>query len=931
MFAPVPRIYFPLIAAVFVGSALAPDAALAQLDGSAAAEVTTAEDARRRLSESATLPSARPLDSTRTLADIDIDGRMDEPDWETARVFTGFTQREPVEGGPAEHDTEVRVLFGDDAIWIAARMWDETPEFIDRRMDRRDNYGSYDQFSLHLDPNLDGLTGYSFRVSAANVQGDIYFYNDDKMDGAWNAVWASAVTVDDEGWIAEMRIPLSQIRYEASDDPQTWGINFQRFRTVSNERSYYNLVSRTRKGIVSQMGRLEDIQVSRPARRLELLPYAVSSLENGPAEVGDPFFDGSAANGRVGLDVSYGLGAAFTLDATVNPDFGQVEADPAVINLSAFEVFFPEQRPFFVEDARVFDYGLSGGRNQLFYSRRIGRSPQGRVPGDPLFASVPDNATIIGAAKLAGRTSSGLSVGALGAVTGNEFGKGLYEDGAQQEHLVEPRAGYGVFSLGQDFNEGTTQIRGLGSFMKRDLPSDGSFDWLTSSAMDAGLRFEHQWDDRNWSLWGFFAGSYVEGDEQSMLRVQRASTHILQRPDATRFAVDSTATSLIGRDWRLQLEKRNGQHWTGSVWIAEVSSVFEINDIGFSTNAERLDAGFRIGYREIQPGSLFRNYDVSFSNFHNWSHEALDNTWAVDSWHNARTNGNYSVRANAQLLNWWNVRGSLRYSPQKMSRNQTRGGPMMVGPAGLGGDININSDRRKPFNAGTSYNWNRDEIGGGRRDAVSVNFNLRPSDGVSLSLRPRWETSRSSDQYVTQTSTLPYAPTYGGRYLFSDLDRTTFSMETRVDWTFTPTLSLQLFAQPLLSSGDYLQYKQLERSQSFDFDDFEPGQADEVGDEVFCNGGSICELRGTQHVDFDGDGRTDYAFTDRDFNVRSLIGNAVLRWEYRPGSTIFFVWQRNQFVRASTGDFDFDRDVSALFGSPSENRFIVKVNYWLGL
>jgi hypothetical protein len=900
-----------LLSALVAASALTAAPARGQLQEEAtgidADGRTIAVEARAGKSDA----PAPTLDSTLDLDDIEIDGRFDEPDWENARVFSGFTQREPVEGGPAERDTEVRVLFGEDAIWVAARMWDDRPELIDRRMTRRDNHGSFDQFSVHLDPNLDGLTGYSFRVSAANVQGDTYFYGDDRMDGAWNAVWASAVTIDDLGWTVEMRIPLSQIRYEASEEPQTWGINFHRFRTSTNERSYWALVSRTRKGLVSQMGRLNDVRVSRPARRLELLPYVVSSF--------------------VGVDVSYGLGAAFTLDATVNPDFGQVEADPAVINLSAFEVFFPEQRPFFVEDARVFDYSLSGGRNQLFYSRRIGRSPQGSLPGDPLFETAPDNATILGAAKLAGRTSGGLSLGALAAVTGNEYGRGLYDEGAEQEHLVEPRTGYGVFSLGQDFNEGTTQVRGLASFMKRDLPSDGSFDWLTSSALDAGLRFEHQWDDRNWALWGFFAGSHVQGSEEAMVRVQTSSTHLLQRPDATRFSVDPDATSLSGRDWRLQLDKRNGRHWTGAVWVAEVSDVFEINDIGFSTNAERLDGGFRIGYREIQPGRLFRNYDVTFSNYHNWSHEALDDTWSVDSWHNARTGGSYSLRASAELLNWWDVRGSVRYSPQTMSRNQTRGGPMMVGPASVGGDLNVNTDRRKPFNVGTRYDWNRDALGRGRRDAVSVDFNLRPSDGLSVSLRPRWETSRSSDQYVTQTTTLPYEPTFGGRYLFSDLDRRTFSMETRMDWTFSPTLSLQLFMQPLLSSGDYAQYKQLARSQSFDFWDFAAGEADARDDGVYCVGGSICRVGTTQHVDFDEDGRADYSFTDRDFNVRSLIGNAVIRWEYRPGSTVFFVWQRNQYASAATGTFDFSRDVDALFASPSENRFIVKMNYWLGL
>ncbi|MGB1839696.1 MAG: DUF5916 domain-containing protein [Longimicrobiales bacterium] len=921
-----------LLATAFVLLAAPASGQLGQ-ENSVSVEVDAVD--RNRSARSPESFTTEPLDSSRKLEEIQIDGQINEADWETARVFTGFTQREPVEGGPAEHDTEVRVLFGDDAIWIAARMWDTQPELIDRRLTRRDQHGTYDQFSIHLDPNLDGLTGYNFRVSAAGVQGDLYFYNDDKMDGAWDAVWSSAVNVDSEGWTAEMRIPLSQIRYEASDESQTWGINFHRLRIASNERSYYSLISRTRQGIVSQMGRIDNVEVSRPARRLEVLPYAVSSLERGPAVEGDPFFDGSATGSRMGVDLSYGLGAAFTLDATINPDFGQVEADPAVINLSAFEVFFPEQRPFFVEDARNFDFGLSGGRNSLFYSRRIGRSPQGRAPGDVEFSDVPQNATILGAAKLAGRTTSGLSVGAMAALTGNEFGQGVFDTGQQDEFLVEPRTTFGVFSLGQDFNEGTTQIRGLGSFMNRDLPSDGSFDWLTSSAFNGGLRFEHQWNNRDWALWGFFAGSHVRGSEVAMTRVQRSSTHFLQRPDATRFSVDPTATSLSGRDWRLQFEKRNGQHWTGSVWAAEVSDVFEVNDIGFSTNAERLDGGFRVAYREIQPGRHFQNYDLTLSSFHNWSHEALDDMWSVGSWHNARTNGNYSLRANAKLRNWWDVRASARYEPQKMSRRDTRGGPMMVGPASFSWNAHVNTDWRKQVSFGLDYDHSDDRIGRGGRRQIRANFNVRPSDNLSLSFNPSYEVSKSGNQYVTATSTLPYDPTFGSRYIFSDLDRNTVSMETRLNWTFSPTLTLELFMQPLLSSGDYVAYKQLTESQTFDFTTFTPGSTDEQPSGVLCSS-SICETvseSGTtyQNIDFDGDGEADYSFRDRDFNVRSLVGNAVLRWEYRPGSTIFFVWQRNQYGSSQRGDFNFDRDFAGLWSAPSENRFIVKVNYWLGL
>jgi hypothetical protein len=878
--------------------------------------------------------AARPpalLDASRRLENISIDGHMTEAEWDDARVFSGFTQQEPVEGIPAEQDTEVRVLFGEDAIWVFARMWDPTPERIDRRLTRRDSHGTFDQFSVHLDPNLDGLTGYRFAVSAANVQSDSYFYDDTRMDFAWDAVWSSATALDDEGWTVEMRIPLSQIRYEASDEAQTWGVNFFRQRVSSNERSYYTLVSRTRQGMVSQMGRIDGVLVARPARRIEARPYVVSSLRNGPAEAGDPFFDGTSSNNRVGVDLRYGLGAAFTLDATVNPDFGQVEADPAVINLTAFEVFFPEQRPFFVEDARVFDFGLSGGRNSLFYSRRIGRAPQGSVPGGPDFVETPDNATILGAAKVAGRTSTGLSLGALSAVTGNEYAQGAFADGSRGEFLVEPRTTYSVVSVGQDLDEGATQIKALASWMNRDLPGDGSFDWLTSNAFNGGIRFEHQWGDRTWGLWGFFAGSHVRGSEEAMLRVQTASTHLLQRPDATRFSVDPDARSLTGRDWRLQFEKRNGRHWTGSVWAAEVSNVFDVTDLGFSTNAERLDGGFRIGYKEIQPGNLFRNYDVSLSSFHNWSHEALDDPWDVGSWHDARTNGNYSVNANGEFLNWWSLRSSLRYSPQQMSRNATRGGPRMVGPGSISWNANLSSDRRRTLHVSVNYDQSRDLIGGGASQQIRADVNLRPSDGVSVSVAPSWETSSSSDQYVTATSTLSYIPTFGYRYLFSDLDRTSLSMVTRLDWTFTPRLSLQLFAQPLLSSGDYVQYKQLSEPGSFDFTRFASGVADRQAEGVHCAGGSICELEGVQYVDFSGDGLADYSFSDRDFNVRSLVGNAVLRWEYRPGSTIFFVWQRNQLARARSGDFDLDRDVRALFNAPAENRFIIKMNYWLGL
>jgi len=865
-------------------------------------------------------------------SEIILDGVLDDAAWDGVVPASGFIQREPVEGAPAEEDTEVRVLFDDQAIWIGLRMSDSRPEGIARQLYRRDARGQADYVEVAIDPNLDRRTGYVFSVNAANVQGDRYLYDDEREDDAWDAVWSSAVSVDDRGWSVEMRIPLSQIRYEASEELQTWGFNVVRLRLATNERSLLSLVSRLQQGVVSQFGRLHGVQVPRSSRRIEARPYVVSALHRGPAEVGDPFFDGSAATNRVGVDLRYGLGAAFTLDATINPDFGQVEADPAVINLSAFESFFEERRPFFVEDARVFDFGLSGGRNSLFYSRRVGRSPHGGAPDGALFQDIPDNATILGAAKLAGRTSSGLSVGALTAVTGNERGRALFDDsGTVGDFLVEPRTEYGVLSLQQDFNDGASTVAGIVTGLRRDLPEDGSFAYLPSTAFNGGVRFEHQWSDREWALWGFLAGSNVRGSEEAITRIQESSTHYYQRPDATRFSLDPTATSITGAEWRLQFERRSGEHWTGSVWAAEVTKGFEINDLGFSGSSERLDGGVRFGYREITPGDVFRNYSFDFSTYHNISHEALDDAWSFGSWRDAYLRGSVSLSTRGELLNYWSGHLNLSYTPDGMSRSATRGGPIMKDPGGPRVEGRFNSDRRKAVSWGGNVEVRRENEGGGREVNLGGELRIRPSSRLEVTVQPRYQVEKTSDQYVTVADVLAYEPTYGSRYLFADLDRRTVSMETRLNWTFSPTLSLQLFAQPLLSSGDFVTYKQLAGAGSFDFRTFQPGEGVPSGGGVRCVGGDICRVGDEQYVDFDGDGAADFDFDERDFNIRSLIGNAVLRWEYRPGSTVFLVWQRRQSDRALLGDFDFGRDAGALFDAPADDRFIVKVNYWLGL
>jgi hypothetical protein len=871
---------------------------------------------------------AYPLDEPLT-----IDGRLDEEAWSRYPSAAGFIQKEPVEGAPAINDSEVWVFYDPGAIYVGAILHDETPWAIPAGLARRDAPygGQFDYFEVMFDPNLDRLTGYRFRTTSANVQTDRYLFNDGGEDANWDAVWESAVTIDERGWIVEMRIPLSQMRYESSADPQTWGINFGRRRSQDNELTRFALESKLVPGRVSQFGHVEGV-VAEKSRRLEMRPYVVTSAHVGTAQEGDPFFDGSELDGRVGVDLRYGIGTNFTLDATFNPDFGQVESDPAVINLSAFEVFFEERRPFFVEDARVFDFRISGGASDLFYTRRVGREPQGRSPSEASFTDVPEATTILGAAKLTGRTAGGLSLGALAAVTSKETGRAYFPDGEVIESFpVQPRVGHAVLRLQQDMRQGATSVGGMVTYLNRALPSDGTFDYLTADALTGGLDFEHYWGDRNWRLWGFGTYSHIQGDSTAMIRVQRASNHFRQRPDNEFNPIDSTATALNGGEWRLQLEKARGK-WTGALWTAQIGSGYEINDLGFRTSMERLDGGARVAFQEVTPGTIFRNYSVSLSTFHNLSHELLEGslTWDRIRW--AQTSGRVGLEANFVFNNFWGIQAEVDYVPERMSRTLTRGGPRMVSPAGAEWELEFNTDNRQVLSIRPSVAFSQRSQGDGSTLDARVPIVWQPSSQVQVQVSPGYGVGSTGSQYVFTSDALEYEPTLGDRYLFSDLDQTGFSMETRLNWTVSPTLSLQLWAQPLLSSGNYVTYKQLSLPETFDFDVFEEGVFEEAVDGVMCVGGRTCtDGEGTRYVDFDGNGAVDDSFQDQDFNVRSFRATAVLRWEYRPGSRLFFVWQRRQGERVNVGDFDFGRDLGAMFGAPGDDVFIIKADLWIPL
>jgi len=873
-----------------------------------------------------------------------IDGVPDEAAWNRAAAAGDFVQGDPTEGAEPARATEVRVLYDADAIYVAARLHEADPSAIADQLVRRDERGQYDYFELSLDPNLDQQTGYIFRVGVSGVERDAYVTGgggDRRGPGGgqgvnWNAVWESATDVDSAGWTLEMRIPLSQIRFESRPGEQQWGINFTRRRLASSSTSYWSLESRTVQGTVNQWGRLTGLRFAEASRRFEVQPYVVSQLSSRPVESGNPLAESTEFSPRMGGDLSYGVGSAFTLDATVNPDFGQVEVDPAVINLSAFETFFPEKRPFFVQDAQVFSFDMSGRRSRLFFSRRIGREPHGDSPAEAAYTEIPDRTTILGASKFTGRTQGGLSVGGLAAVTSEEQGRAYYpETGRTRKFLVEPTTEYGVGRVQQDFRGGATTVGAIFTGVNRHLPSDDRLSELTDRAFSGGLDFNHQWggaNDRRWSLEGYYAATHVRGSRDAILEIQTNPQHYFQRPDAEKVEVDSTRTQMTGANWRLEFNRQSAEHLTWGVWMAEITPDFAANDIGFNSDGARLDGGARVQYQEITPGPLFRNWSVSAFMYHNARHTLLDDPFSGNQWARSYESGTFSVDFRAELHNNWWVSPQVRYSPQAMSDTETRGGPLMTTPAERQVELRFSTDSRKKVSIEPNLSYNSLGLDAGRSWELSTEISVRPSANWEIQLEPEFRDETDGAQYVTTDEDAGFAPTYGDRYLFADLERTQLAMQTRLNVAFSPELSLQLFAQPLISAVDFRGIKQLAEPASFRFDEFEEGEAVSTPDGVQCEAGArSCVFDGEIYLDYDADGETDYSFGEQDFNFRSLRGNAVLRWEYMPGSILFLVWQHDRQDEQNIGDFDFGRDVDSLFGAESENRFIVKVSHFLDL
>jgi hypothetical protein len=872
--------------------------------------------------------SAPTAGATRLSGSISVDGVLSEPAWAGAAPITDLRQTVPTEGAPVSEPTDIRVVYDDDAIYFAARLDDRTP--VTTRLARRDaGLGDSDRFTVMLDSYHDHETAYRFWTNPSGVKGDATVTGNATGggDSSWDPVWDLATGVTPTGWVVEMRIPFSQLRF-GREEVQTWGIQVERTIHRNQENATFPFTPVLERAGVSRFAHLQGIGGLDPGRRLELLPYAVARGEYlqqaTPAGVSfdNPYRSGRDHFGGVGLDLKYRLASNVTLDATVNPDFGQVEVDPSVINLTAFETRYEERRPFFVEGADIFTFGEAGptgsvGRPpEMFYSRRIGRAPTGGPPSSAVFSDVPATTTILGAAKVTGRLGSGWSLGVMEAVTGGETA--AYVDAARVpgEIEVEPPGNHLVGRLRRQARGGRTRFGAMATAMNRDLGGSPLESRLHRSAYAAGLDFAFDSDNRVWLFTGAVASSRVAGSEASIARTQQTSARYFQRPDAEHIDLDTLATSLGGYYVMAYVGKQAGT-FTMRNGFAYVSPGYEVNDLGFQSDADRILFDTHYQYNQPDPGRFLRNWNVSISPDGKWN-TARDLIFA-----------NVNAQLNVELLNYWRSSLRVQVDPWYDDDRLTRGGPIARTPASSQARLSVNSDSRRATRVNGSYNWFTDRAGGWSR-SIDVGLTARFRETVQLSIGPSYSRSRSMAQYVRRVTDPLATSTFGSRYVFAELDRSTVSLDTRLDVTLSPALSLQLYLEPFLSVGQYRGLKELRAPGTYDFLEY--------GVDI---GTSTRNASGDYDIDPDGAGPApQFQVLDRslDFSHRSLIGNAVLRWEWHPGSTLFLVWQQRRVDRVTghaagadpwVGNLELGRDAGDMFDAPADDVLMLKVNYWL--
>ncbi|NHM05876.1 carbohydrate binding family 9 domain-containing protein [Flavobacterium sp. CYK-4] len=829
-----------------------------------------------------------------------LDGKLNDKCWDIVDWSTDFIEREPDENTAPTEQTQFKIIYDKKYLYIGFRCFDKDPDGIVKRMSRRDGFEG-DWVEINIDSYHDKRSGFSFTSSVSGVKGDEFISNNgNNWDGSWNPIWYLKTNIDELGWTAEVKIPFSQLKF-SNDKEQVWGIQVQRRYFRAEERSTWQRIPLDAPGWVSEFGELRGLKDIEPQRQLEIQPFFASQLNSYPKEEGNPFRDGKDTKINGGLDAKIGITNDLTLDLTINPDFGQVEADPAAIALDGFQIFFEERRPFFVENKNIFNFRFADGSDNLFYSRRIGRNPQG-YPSTSAgeYVDLPVNTTILGAAKFSGKTKNGWSLGLLESVTDKEFAE-VDNQGERRKEIVEPLTNYMVARAQKDFNNRNSFIGGMFTATHRRLQDD-ELDFLRKSAYTGGVDFQHNWKNRKYYFAGNIIASHVQGSQEAIRRTQTNLTHLFQRVDADHVAVDANRTSLTGTGGRLEAGKSSVGHWRYNWIMMWRSPELEVNDVGFLRQADEIRQYGILTYQTLKPAGIYRKMFTRFEQFSSYDFQGNYNRMQ------------YSLTHEINLKSNWNVNGQLVYKPRIYSNTVLQGGPRFRFSEEFFKFVNFNSDSRKKvsFYGGIYHSEGRNSSFSYLEYDAGITY--QPMNALTISLSPNFQINKSKTQFVPDAG---YGDTR--RYVTAALSQQTLSATLRMNYCINPNLTIQYYGQPFISKGTYKSFNYVSDARAEYYQDrvtfYRPDQI------------SFDAASNQYSVDENTDGNAEYSFVNPDFSQVSFNSNLVLRWEYIPGSEIFLVWSQGIFGQANTRDDLFSGLNEQLFQRRPENIFLLKATY----
>jgi hypothetical protein len=789
-----------------------------------------------------------------------IDGRDDDAAWAKAPVMSDFRQFEPGENLPTTFRTEARVVYDDRFLYVLVRAFDPHPDSLDKLLSRRDVKTASDQIKIIIDAYKDRRTGVEMAINPAGVKRDYSIYSDVIEDGTWDGVWHAAAHVDSLGWVAEFAVHFSQLRFNDKEIHE-FGFGVWRDITRLNQRDAWPAYRPSSRTLMSQLGTITGIEGIPSPTRVELLPYAVAKSVPSTSLASR----GNDSKLTGGLDLKAGVGPNLTVDATVNPDFGQVEADPAVLNLSAFEIRFDERRPFFQEGAGL--YRCGGPCEGVFYTRRIGRTPQLRASAaDPAFTR------ILGAAKLTGRFQNGLSLGVVNAVTERVTGSA--------GNTIEPLTNYLVLRGVRELRQGRTQFGAELTDVRRKL-DDVTSPLLRRSATSVLLQGYTRFARDKWELMGYTGANHVDGSARAIALTQRSSVHYWQRPDHER-DYDSTRTSMGGWVVSGGLKQVGGRlRYENNLRYA--SSGLELNDLGFVTLVNDMSVRQSVDFRSVAPGELFRSH---------FSTTSFETHWTTGGLLAAQS---FQLHSSASLNNSWGgaITGSLTDVGGTHCVSCARGGPALKQSLKQNIRFDLVGDPRPLLVPRSAVRFGRSDGGRSWYRGADAGMEGRLTTRFSASMVAGYDHIVNDQQWVGNFGALLSDTTH---YTFARLDQDILSITMRANWTATPTLSLQLYGQPFVSTGSYANWR---------------------------------ELASPRADSYDARFRAYRTTAPAGFNVKQFNSNAVLRWEYRPASTLFLVWQQGRAQNdRNPGTFDASRDVQDLFATIPQNTVLLKMSYW---